>query len=88
MSGKPLKSNAEGPGRFALPSINGFVMGMAHMDDDPFPDLFITSDGYNPGTYFYTFERYSEDGVPVFSEGNRIEMPYEKECRGRSVLLE
>ncbi|GAB2763430.1 hypothetical protein GCM10027275_00540 [Rhabdobacter roseus] len=86
-SGKPLKSTLPYD-RFALPSVNGFLLGMARANADKYPDLFISSDRYNPGTYYHAFEKYSPEGVPVFSEPKKIAVPFEQEAYGRSVLLE
>lgn len=88
-SGKPLKLFPPGAaGPFPHPSVNGFVMGMAHLNDDDAPDLMMYTDRYNPGTFYYTFEKYSKDGVPVFSEKKRIPIPFEKETQSKSVILE
>jgi hypothetical protein len=87
ISGKPIKVNAP-YGRFALPSVNGFVMGMADINADQYPDLFMYSDYYNPGTFVYPFEKFSKDGVPVFAEKQRITIPFEKETQKKSVILE
>ncbi len=88
VSGEPLKSGSEGYGLFALPSVNGFIMGTAHVNNDIYPDLFIKSDHYNPGTYYYLFEKYSEKGVPVFSEKKKIQIPDGVNANSRSVILE
>lgn len=88
-SGKPLKvfpKSLAGP--FPHPSVNGFVMGMARISDDDVPDLMMFTDRYNPGTFYYEFEKYSKDGVPVFSEKKKIEIPFEKETQAKSVILE
>ena len=88
-SGKPLKVfPKDNPAPFALPSVNGFVMGMAHVNDDDAPDLLMYSDRYNPGTFYYSFEKYSKEGVPVFSEKKQIAIPFEKETQNKSVILE
>jgi hypothetical protein len=88
-SGKPLKIFPKGtPGPFPLPSVNGFVMGMAHVNDDEAPDLLMYSDRYNPGTFYYEFEKYSKEGAPVFSEKKQIAIPFEKETQNKSVILE
>lgn len=87
-SGKPIKSNPALPGRFALPSVNGFIMGMADINDDKNPDLFMFSDRYNPGTFVNTFEKYAKDGTPIFSERKKITIPFEKETQNKSVILE
>lgn len=88
VSGKPIKSNPAMPGRFALPSVNGFMMGMADINEDKNPDLFLFSDKYNPGTFVYTFEKYNKEGVPIFSEKKKITIPFEKETQNKSVILE
>lgn len=88
VSGKPIKSNPAQPGRFPLPSVNGFMMGTADINDDKNPDLFLFSDKYNPGTFLYTFEKYATDGTPVFSEKRKIPIPFEKETQNKSVILE
>ena len=88
-SGKPLKSNPkQGYGRFALPSVNGFMMGMADVNDDKNPDLFLFSDRYNPGTFCYTFEKYSANGTPIFSEKKKVTIPFASETQAKSVILE
>lgn len=87
VSGKAIKVNAP-YGRFPLPSVNGFVMGMADVNEDQHPDLFMYSDYYNPGTFVYPFEKFSKDGVPVFAEKQRITIPFEKETQKKSVILE
>ena len=89
VSGRPIKVNQEKSyGRFALPSVNGFVMGMADVNGDKSPDLFMYSDYYNPGTFYHQFEKYSREGVPVFSEKKKITIPFEKETQKKSVILE
>jgi hypothetical protein len=88
ISGRPIKSNPAKPGLFALPSVNGFMMGMADINNDRNPDLFLFSDKYNPGTFVYTFEKYSADGTPVFSEKRKIPIPFEKDTQNKSVILE
>jgi len=89
LSGKPIKVNQEKAyGRFPLPSVNGFVMGMADVNNDRSPDLFMYSDYYNPGTFYYQFEKYSREGIPVFSEKKKIAIPFEKETQKKSVILE
>jgi hypothetical protein len=86
-SGKAIKVQ-QPYGRFALPSVNGFVMGMADVNNDRYPDLFMYSDKYNPGTFYYPFDKFSKDGVPVFKEKQKIAIPFEKETQNRSVILE
>ena len=88
-SGKPLKVFPKSiPAPFALPSVNGFVMGMADINDDGAPDLMMYSDRYNPGTFYYEFEKYGKEGVPVFSEKKQIAIPFEKETQNKSIILE
>jgi hypothetical protein len=89
VSGEPIKSNPDKSyGRFALPSINAFAMGMAHVNEDDHPDLFLQSDRWNPGTYVYLFEKYNDHNQPVFSEGKKVKIPFEEEIQNRAVILE
>ncbi|CAG4999828.1 hypothetical protein DYBT9275_02318 [Dyadobacter sp. CECT 9275] len=89
VSGKPIKLNPDSTyGRFALPSVNGFMMGTAHVNDDAYPDLFLYSDKYNPGTFLYQFEKFGKDGTPVYSDKRKITIPFEKETQNKAVILE
>ncbi len=89
VSGQAIKSNPDKEfGRFALPSINAFAMGMADVNNDGHPDLFLQSDRWNPGTYLYHFEKYNHKKQPVFSEAIKLNIPFEEEIRNRAVILE
>lgn len=86
-SGSPIKSDAEkGSGLFALPSINAFAMGMADVNGDSEPDLFLQSDRWNPGTYLHLFEQYSSEGDPVFSQPTELGIPFKKDIRNRAFV--
>lgn len=89
VSGEPIKCNPDkGYGRFALPSINAFAMGMADVNDDAHPDLFLQSDRWNPGTYLYLFEKYNQQNQPVFLEGKKVRIPFKEEIQNRATILE
>lgn len=89
ISGQPTKSgNPTGYGSFALPSINGFVMGIANVNSDDKPDLFLQSDRWNPGTYVYFFDKYNGENLPVFSEARKVKIPFDTEIRNRAIILE
>ena len=88
-SGLPLMSGtADGIGRFALPSLTGAVMGMALVNEDQEPDLFLQADMRKPGTYLYHFRKFTTAGVPVFSQGTKIKLPFSTEEEPRGIIFE
>ena len=88
ISGQAIKSNPDKEfGRFALPSINAFTMGMADVNNDNHPDLFIQSDRWNPGTYLYHFEKYNRNNEPVFSEAIKLKIPFDKEIQKLTIFV-
>ena len=89
VSGEPIKNgSADGIGHFALPSITGAIMGMAIVNDDEYPDLFLQSDNRAPGTYLYYFKKLTEKGEPVFSQGVKIKLPFEDTGRNRGTVIQ
>lgn len=88
-SGKPIKASPDfGPARFALPSINGFVMGMARISGNKHPDLLMYSDKYNPGTFYYPFKGLDPAGTPIFGQAQKLVTPFEKDVQNRAVVVE
>lgn len=88
VSGQAIKTNPDNEyGRFALPSIAAFAMGMADVNGDSQPDLFLQSDRWNPGTYLHLFEKYDKNNQPVFSEKIKLKIPFKEEIRNRAVIL-
>lgn len=89
VSGSPIKFNSDSSySHFALPSVNGFLMGTARINEDNVPDLFMYSDKYNPGTFYYLFERFSSQGIPIYSQKQRISLPFDQDTQRKSVILE
>ncbi|TZF86421.1 VCBS repeat-containing protein (plasmid) [Pedobacter sp. BS3] len=86
-SGSPILTGAD-IGRFVLPSLTGYVMGVATVGQNNNPSLFLQSDKRSPGTYYYTFKRFTEKGEPVFSQGVRLYLPFEDTGENRGVILQ
>ncbi len=88
-SGKPIKNGSvNGVGQFASPSLTGLIMGLANVDNDEYPDLFIQSDSRAPGTYLYYFKKLTEKGEPVFSQGVKVKLPFKDTGENRSTIVE
>lgn len=88
-SGKPIKNgSANGVGQFASPSLTGLIMGLANVDNDEYPDLFIQSDSRAPGTYLYYFKKLTVKGEPVFSQGVKVKLPFKDTGENRSTIVE
>ncbi|GAB3284736.1 hypothetical protein GCM10027347_61800 [Larkinella harenae] len=63
-------------------------MGTARVNEDTAPDLFMYSDKYNPGTFYYLFERFSPQGTPIYSQKHKIKLPFDQDTQRKSVILE
>ena len=84
ISGKPLKiGTADGIGRFSLQSIAVYNMGVANVDNDSYPDMFLCSDQWHPGTYLYLFKGFTSNNEPVFSEPIKITLPFQDNGRNK-----
>ncbi|WP_343535317.1 VCBS repeat-containing protein [Pedobacter sp.] len=89
VSGQPIKNgSANGIGNFASPSLTGVVMGTAKVNDDEYPDLFVQSDIRAPGTYLYHFRKLTEKGEPVFSQGIKLNLPFEDTGENKAVIIQ
>jgi len=86
ISGQAIKGRS--PGNFALPSLTGYIMGTAVLQKDRPPALFIQSDKRNPGTFLYYFERFTGQGNPVYSEGIKLELPFEETGDNRGLIFQ
>ncbi|WP_293301467.1 VCBS repeat-containing protein [Pedobacter sp. UBA4863] len=88
-SGQAIKNGtANGIGQFASPSLTGVIAGMAKVNDDDDADLFLTGDARRPGTYLYHFKKFTEKGEPVFSQGEKIKLPFEETGGQRTVVIQ
>lgn len=89
VSGQPIKNgSANGIGNFASPSLTGVVIGTAKVNDDEYPDLFVQSDIRAPGTYLYHFRKLTEKGEPVFSQGIKLNLPFEDTGENKAVIIQ
>ncbi len=89
ISGEPIKNGSvNGIGDFAAPSLTGVIIGMAKVNDDDYPDLFLTGDSREPGTYLYHFKKFAEKGEPVFSQGKKIKLPFEETGGQRTAIIQ
>lgn len=75
---QPLKSSApDGLGPLALPNLNHFMLGSAHVYEGQKPDLFIAGRSRTtPPLYLFKWLRTTEDGVPVFAPPVEIKSPF------------
>lgn len=90
VSGKPLPNGTPGGiGQLALPFYNGYNMGTADVNGDGTTDLFLQGSNFGGrGIYLYTFRQYNTGGVPVFSEAERIEAPFEDKGKNRGIVFQ
>lgn len=89
ISGEPIKNGAPtGIGNFALPSISGLVIGTALANNDEFPDLFMQSDSWAPGTYVHYFKKLTENGEPIFSQGIKLKLPFEDKGESKGTIIQ
>jgi len=63
-------------------------MGMADVNNDNHPDLFLQSDRWHPGTHLYLFEGYNKKNEPVFKKGEKVTIPFNDKGSNRGVILE
>src|SRR5690606_7123004 len=77
VSGLPiLNAEPKGIGKFCVPFYSGNIMGMADVNGDRAPDLWLQgTNGGARGIYLYQFKKYSENRVPVFAEPIMVETP-------------
>lgn len=84
VSGKPLKIGTEdGVGRFSLTSIAVYNMGLADVNKDGNPDIFLCSDHWHPGSFLYLFKGFTKNNEPIFSEPIKISLPFEDNGRNK-----
>lgn len=89
VSGQAIKNGSPGGiGYFSLPSLTGVLMGIATVNDDEFPDVFMQADARAPGTYLYHFKKLTDKGEPVFSEGIKIKLPFEDAGQAKGVVIQ
>lgn len=89
ISGQPIKNgSANGIGQFASPSLTGVIMGLANVDADNYPDLFLQGDVRAPGTYLYQFKKFSEKGEPIFSQGKKLKLPFEDRGENKATIIQ
>ena len=69
-------------GVFDFPGISCKPLGVAYLSNNEYPDLFLASDRWYPGFFYYAFESLSAEGVPVFSEAKEIKVPATYKNRG------
>jgi hypothetical protein len=89
-SGKPIKNgNTSGYGRLSLPFYNGYNMGFAAVRNKTAKDLFLQgTDGHGRGTYLYIYKRLSPEGVPIFSEPLKLNLPFEDKGKNRGLIVQ
>ncbi|MNK18748.1 FG-GAP repeat protein [compost metagenome] len=88
-SGEAIKNGSpNGIGQFAAPSLTGVIMGLAKIDADDFPDLFLQGDVREPGTYLYQFKKFTEKGEPIFSQGKKLKLPFEETGENKSAVIQ
>jgi hypothetical protein len=75
-------------GHFSAPSLTGAVLGVGSVNQDQYPDLFLQGDMWKPGVYLYHFKKFSEDGVPVFSQPVTVEVPFENTGSNRGTVMQ
>lgn len=81
--GEVIKNqNFNSVGVFDFPGISCKPLGVAYLSNSEYPDLFLRSDRWYPGYYYYKFESLSSEGVPVFSEAIKFTAPVTNETCG------
>ena len=81
--GEALKcQNYNNIGVFDFPGVSCKPLGIAYLSGKEYPDLFLASDKWYPGFYYYEFVNHSADGVPVFSEAKEFKAPASYNNRG------
>ncbi|MCG6190128.1 FG-GAP repeat domain-containing protein [Maribellus maritimus] len=74
--GEPLESqNYNNIGVFDFPGVSCKPLGVAYLSGKEYPDLFLASDKWNPGFFYYEFAGFSQKGVPVFLEAKEFKTP-------------
>lgn len=89
ISGKAIFTEGEA-GPMSLPFYNGYATGLVDVNGDNMPDLFLQGTSRDEkGLYVYYFKRFSKNGVPIFSQGTKLDMPFNAEtAQERGVVIE
>ncbi len=74
--------SADNIGTFDFPGVSCTPIGIAYLSNTSYPDLFIGSDRWYPGYYYYPFKKISKDGVPVFSKPKAFKAPVDHASPG------
>ncbi len=74
-----------GVGNFPSPGISAPPLGVAHVYDAKYPDLFLRSDRWYPGAYLYKWSGFDASGAPVFAD--RIEITIPVSCRNAGTIF-
>jgi len=86
LMGEVIRSQAfDNIGTFDFPGISCKPLGVAYLFGNKFPDLFLRSDKWYPGFYYYKFESLSSDSVPIFSKAKEFSAPVS--CTSCGCLL-
>ncbi len=74
-----------GIGDFPSPGISAPPLGVVHVYDGEYPDLFLRSDRWYPGVYLYRWAGFDQFGVPVFTDRTEIKIPVS--CRNAGTVF-
>ncbi len=89
-SGLPLRNESKnGYGRMSVPFYNGYLMGLAAVQSTKPVDLFLQGTNGSLGIiYYYAFQKFSEDGIPIYDAPLEIDAPYSGKNKNRGVILQ